>query len=125
MKMLNQITKPFLPKDLTELAKSWPKTVDFVEKFYNPNEHSEPTLTEICEEGNEASQSQRFMTNKSLERKSEEMGGIFDKGEAKEKEAKPEKVEGISEGELIEGGRLEHQFAELEVQDSGLHQHGV
>ena len=78
--MLDQISQvDFLPLEVQQFPKTWTQTAQYAGKYMNPNDHSEPTLTEICEEQNETSKSQRFLTNKSLERKHKNMKGIFKK----------------------------------------------
>jgi len=79
MKMMNQISQEnFLVKEIHQFAKNWPITIDHVNKFFNPNDHSEPTLTETCNP-NQSSSSHRFFTNKSLERKNKNLKGMFQK----------------------------------------------
>lgn len=78
--MLDQISQVnFLPLEVQQFPKTWTQTAQYAAKFMNPNDHSEPTLTEICDVQSETSKSQRFLTNKSLERKHKNMKGIFKK----------------------------------------------
>lgn len=79
--MLDQISGPEFVGEVQKTVKNWPRTAEFVEKYYNPNDHSEPTLQDIETNRNETSKSDRFLTNRSLERKNKNLNGIFEKVE--------------------------------------------
>ena len=77
--MMNQISQEnFLLGEIRQYPKNWPVTIDHVNKFFNPNNHSEPTLTDT-NNPNQSSSSHRFFTNKSLERKNKNLKGMFTK----------------------------------------------
>ena len=79
MKMMDQISQEnFVLGEIRQNAKNWPVTIDFINKHYNPNNHSEPTLTDT-NNPNQSGNSHRFLTNKSLERKHKNLRGIFTK----------------------------------------------
>jgi hypothetical protein len=99
MKMLDQISGPEFTREVQGTVKNWPRTAEFVGKYYNPNDHSEPTLTDIEVNRNETSKSDRFLTNKSLERKNKNLNGIFEKAEdGRDKLSYSEKVGFCSKG---------------------------
>lgn len=77
--MMGQVSQEaFFSGDLRPHAKSWPRTTQFMAKTGGLNEHSEPTLGEICEQPAEQTRSNRFLSNKSLERKQRNLKGIFE-----------------------------------------------
>ena len=94
MKMLDQLGGPEFQHDLQKGFKIWPRASEYITKVYNPNDHSEPTLNEINDPEGNGLKSDRFLTNKSLERKNKNLNGIFNKNEeAKLKADAQEKVD--------------------------------
>ena len=81
MKMLDQLGGSDFHKELQDGFKVWPRTSEYISKVYNPNDHSEPTLIDIDTAPAESLKSDRFLTNKSLERKNQNLNGIFNKNE--------------------------------------------
>jgi hypothetical protein len=93
MKMMTQISQEnFILGEIRQNAKNWPVTIDHVNKFFNPNDHSEPTLADT-NNPNQSASSHRFLTNKSLERKNKNLKGMFTKsGEEGRQSQKVEKI---------------------------------
>lgn len=78
LRMMGQLSEDtFFSRDLGQQAKTWPLTSQLVASSGGLNDHSEPTLGEICEQPAEQSRSNRFLSNKSLERKQRNLKGIF------------------------------------------------
>lgn len=80
LKMLDQISQnDFLQSEIKQFSKIWPNTIEFTNKYMNHNQDSESKLPKISEENSESSKSNRFMTNKSMERKNKNLKGLFKK----------------------------------------------